>query len=498
MKRNLENWLKGETIKIKELVRDKWEINKSYNKRESKTLSEIKFRVADRVEKAIIEFMFFPEKEDWRKSKDIISDEISDNEQLSDFLSEQENEENFIDKVLPFRNHINFIIYDSRGNFRGRWDHPSHFGQEIIISRASGETSNGFISGPLPRGEWKLIIEKHSIITDKIDINLKIKTLGEFSLHQSYSGELHAHSIHSDGNSSLEELQRFAAEKSLDYIAITDHNNISGWHGKNLHHPVTIIPGLEFSTFDGHALSLNIDSFINWHDLYTNKKSLNEIIEMVHYQGGLFGISHPLELGDPLCVGCRWNFTEFSWENVDFLEVWVRNWSKNEYKNDGSYNLWKEKLSEGYQITAIASNDLHDKKELNKRRRPLTFVQARSNCKEELINSIWEGRVYLSSGPIIDLSLSPKGSREKKYYIGDLVSCSDNSWIINVNIEEIFQAGILKIIGDNGELKKVNFDHQEEISIPLLTDRESYIYIEITNEEGEILLISNPIYFTNK
>ena len=41
------------------------------------------------------------------------------------------------------------------------------------------------------------------------------------------AGDLHMHTVHSDGVMTVPELARFAAGRGLDFIAVTDHNTIS-------------------------------------------------------------------------------------------------------------------------------------------------------------------------------------------------------------------------------------------------------------------------------
>ncbi len=41
------------------------------------------------------------------------------------------------------------------------------------------------------------------------------------------AGDLHAHTVHSDGVLTVPELARFAVERGLDFLAVTDHNTIS-------------------------------------------------------------------------------------------------------------------------------------------------------------------------------------------------------------------------------------------------------------------------------
>ena len=41
------------------------------------------------------------------------------------------------------------------------------------------------------------------------------------------AGDLHTHTVHSDGVMTVPELARFAAGRGLDFLAVTDHNTVS-------------------------------------------------------------------------------------------------------------------------------------------------------------------------------------------------------------------------------------------------------------------------------
>ena len=43
-----------------------------------------------------------------------------------------------------------------------------------------------------------------------------------------FAGELHTHTVHSDGEFTVEQLCRAAKERELSLIALTDHNTASG------------------------------------------------------------------------------------------------------------------------------------------------------------------------------------------------------------------------------------------------------------------------------
>ena len=78
--------------------------------------------------------------------------------------------------------------------------------------------------------------------------------------------DLHVHSNKSDGTCSPRQLVQYASEKGLTAFALTDHDTTAGLEealtaARKL--PVTVIPGIEFSTAyeekDVHILGLGID-----------------------------------------------------------------------------------------------------------------------------------------------------------------------------------------------------------------------------------------------
>jgi len=114
-----------------------------------------------------------------------------------------------------------------------------------------------------------------------------------------YSGkvgkaDLHMHSTYSDGLASIEQiLYRVQHRTNLDVIAITDHDVIDGslrardlWSKGN--YRFDIIVGEEISTKEGHMLALFIEKRIQ------PGLSIERSIDLVHEQGGLAIIAHPL------------------------------------------------------------------------------------------------------------------------------------------------------------------------------------------------------------
>jgi predicted metal-dependent phosphoesterase TrpH len=102
--------------------------------------------------------------------------------------------------------------------------------------------------------------------------------------------DLHLHSQYShDGDSSIEELIRRAAECRLERIALTDHNTVEGALALAEMAPGLAIVGEEAKTREGEVIGLFITSRI---PPYLPAK---EVMDMIHDMGGLTYLPHPLD-----------------------------------------------------------------------------------------------------------------------------------------------------------------------------------------------------------
>jgi predicted metal-dependent phosphoesterase TrpH len=103
--------------------------------------------------------------------------------------------------------------------------------------------------------------------------------------------DLHIHTIYSlDGTATVRAVLKKAVEVGLDIIAITDHNQIRGsLEAVDLApaYGISVIPGSEVTTADGHLLALFIQTNI------PKGLSLEETVRRVADQGGLCIAPHP-------------------------------------------------------------------------------------------------------------------------------------------------------------------------------------------------------------
>jgi predicted metal-dependent phosphoesterase TrpH len=108
--------------------------------------------------------------------------------------------------------------------------------------------------------------------------------------------DLHIHTIYSwDGTSTISAVLKYAADYTdLDVIAITDHDEIAGaLQALDLapNYGISVLPGCEISTMDGHLLALFIQRPVQ------PGLSLVETVLRVGELGGLCIAAHPLARG---------------------------------------------------------------------------------------------------------------------------------------------------------------------------------------------------------
>ena len=133
-----------------------------------------------------------------------------------------------------------------------------------------------------------------------------------------YAGNIHIHSTHSDGTSSIEEIAADAKAAGLDYIIITDHHSRAGAHQEGNYGGTHVIVGAEFNEAANHYLALNTTA-----PVADNSEAPQATIDEVNRQGGFGFLAHPFETGSPLVSnGACYPWTDWSVRGFTGMELW--------------------------------------------------------------------------------------------------------------------------------------------------------------------------------
>jgi len=202
---------------------------------------------------------------------------------------------------------------------------------------------------------------------------------------------------------------RAAAELGLEGIALTDHNTVSGLadaEAVSRQTGITIIPGMEWTTFYGHMLTLGAP-YCEWRDL--GPHDIHKGIARVHEQGGIVGIAHPYSFGSPICTGCHWDYTVSDWDQIDYMEVWHETMPSMKNHNVPAFSQWTELLNQGYRISATAGRDWH-RSDPDAPLAAYTYIglpdASLPHSLTDIIAAIRQGRLCLSMGPLLEIRLN--------------------------------------------------------------------------------------------
>jgi hypothetical protein len=240
------------------------------------------------------------------------------------------------------------------------------------------------------------------------------------------AGDLHVHTCYShdaycppdDDNTGPEEFytlsgdvdERFteASLRGLDYLAITDHNDVRSITDPGFgSHGVLGVRGYEHS-LSGHAQVLGVDH------LYTpgdGAAGVSSMADAVRGDGGVFQINHPSDqLLVPLEDDCR-DTSNLDWGygfdvRPDTLEVWnigfhLQPPAPAGNSNDDSLTYWECWLNRGQRIGATGGSDSHwlSTSLVQGPGNPTTWIYAAERSERGVLDALRAGRTSISLVP---------------------------------------------------------------------------------------------------
>lgn len=164
--------------------------------------------------------------------------------------------------------------------------------------------------------------------------------------HGWYRGDLHCHSLFSDGDSWPSELLIAAAEAGLDFLGITDHNGAVRPVAPEIPGLPLLVPGIEVTTNRGHWNVWGVDGWFEFRDCAT--ETMIAEMERARAAGGLVSVNHPRPWGPD------WDYGETV--GADAIEVWNGPWH---WMNPICLAEWEERLLRGERPVALGGSDAH-------------------------------------------------------------------------------------------------------------------------------------------
>ncbi|MBA3872021.1 MAG: PHP domain-containing protein [Anaerolineae bacterium] len=402
-------------------------------------------------------------------------------------------------------NVVDIGIFDPHGaafmgeGFRG-WSGSEQYDFFITTEQAS----SGYIAGPIQAGEWNVILGFYKVaeqgchyqVTIKLQAaaesdaqvktfrpRLPLRTTAMRQAHANgwYKGELHCHSLHSDGDSSVEAIVRAAGQLGLDFLAVTDHNNYSQQMDLNtVSTDLMLIPGYEVTTYQGHW---NIWGDGRWIDFrITSEQEMVAAIQAAQAAGYLISCNHPRPYGPD------WMYPAV--EGYDCVEVWNGPW---EFMNDSCLDFWETRLKQGKRLVAVGGSDCHHLRATRgvQFAHPTTFI----HCEGEpsaaaLLRELRAGHAFISCAPDGPQVRLTSGTA----MMGDSIPRPD-SRRVSIQIEAL-DAGddVIEVCTAQGVAKSIPTAGDTLWTVDVEVGDSPYVRVQVRNRENKIAALTNPIY----
>jgi hypothetical protein len=399
-------------------------------------------------------------------------------------------------------NAIDFAIFDS--TFSGRDDdltgyrgkNPNREPLISVIGRTSA--SHGHLPGPLPPGIWRVMFYVYKTRPAGVDVTLRIAMASENSGADNrlvssaeaprwLRGDLHTHTLHSDGSWTIASLAAAAQQAGLDFIAVTDHNTAAH------HFDIDAMPaggplllkGIEVTTAGGHMNAWGVPPgrMIEHRQIPGGDPSpIQSSVKQAHSMGALISINHPFID----CKACAWEFDKQA-ENFDGIEVWNGPWGPEDQR---SLDWWKALLRSGRRITAIGSSDSHGPQ--NELGVPTLSVYARL-AVPALLDAIRLGRAVITASPKISVRLEASAGGASAGP-GDELTVEKNTPVRVAITLDGAQDGSVILYSPDVELESWPVSassFRRETSIPAPP---RFVRIEARDNLGNMIALSNPIW----
>ena len=314
-------------------------------------------------------------------------------------------------------NTLDIGLFDERGTHSGSPGFRGWSGSnKLELTIGDAWATPPYRPGLIGAGEWQLLLGPYKIGASGLEYRVeiwfdpglsspseppgdiaygKVSNLPEPIEPGWLRGDLHNHSLASDGDSSLPELLRTAGDVGLDFLGVTDHNaaTLPDASGLDSNLPV-LIPGIEVTTYKGHW---NVWGADRWFDFrLLGADDVSREMQVATGAGGVVSVNHPRPFGP-------------NWEygfGLDYhaIEIWNGHWP---FLNSVSLGIWDMHLAMGRRVVAVGGSDTHflkgaDQGAIPRARlgQPSLWVRPEGlTSAASILDEVRSGRSFISAGP---------------------------------------------------------------------------------------------------
>ena len=399
------------------------------------------------------------------------------------------------DPLLSGGNTLDIGLFDPRGigesspGFRG-WSGSN----KMTFSVTEDWATPPYLRGPIFPGTWHVVLGPYKVGPRGCEYEVHVQCSSDVEPGEGHSvrvvaerppnpktspdgwlrGDLHCHTLYSDGDSWPAEMMARAVERGLDFLGVTDHNQVGHQAEyaalEGAHLPI-VLPGVEVTTYGGHWNAWGTD---RWWDFRTpDREATQTAMRAAMASGAVVSVNHPKPFGPP------WEYGALSTYHA--VEVWNGDWNR---FNALALGWWDDQLCAGRRLVALGGSDTHylrstdpDPRHARDLGMPTTWVKVRPRPSvSDILDAVRAGNVYVSRSPD-----------------GPHVFLAREGGIVRVRALEA-RGATLQLIAGGATVWARALDRDDcEDTLPV-DEAWSYVRAQVLNARGEMLALSNPCW----
>ena len=283
---------------------------------------------------------------------------------------------------------------------------------KLSFTISEDHATPGYTPRPLTPGTWQILAGAYKVAEEGVNVRYELEFTPkkafsflenvfqkEEQAHQPaqpqpeglqlFLGDAHTHTIASDGILTAEALASHAKSHGLDFLAITDHNQFAKTTALPHVEGITLIPGVEWTHYLGHATFLGVDQPYDEPFFTNDEHEMQARFVSAHARGALIALAHPFD------ESCPFKLAMGSLPH-DCLEVWNGPMRESNLRAIG---FWLQLLGTGKKIAITGGSDYHRDNLFQILGGPCMGVYAPSRSASDILMAMRMGHSFITFAP---------------------------------------------------------------------------------------------------